>query len=133
MTSGSNRAQATAARVRGTRLAVWMSVTALLVVSFTTVMASDRDEDDEREPSGSYAIGLWGDVPYSEVQETGVANLIKDMNQQRLAFTVHDGDLKQGNGAPVCDNALYSKALDNFNSLKAPAMFTPGDNDWTDC
>jgi hypothetical protein len=54
------------------------------------------------------------------------------MNAQRLAFTVHDGDLKQGSGSP-CDDALYARSLGYFNSLEAPAMFTPGDNDWTDC
>ena len=80
-----------------------------------------------------YAIGLWGDLPYSPAQEQiGVPNLIADMNAQRLAFTVHDGDLKQGSGS-LCDAALYQRSLDYFNALEAPAMFTPGDNDWTDC
>jgi len=54
------------------------------------------------------------------------------MNSQKLAFTVHDGDLKQGSGSP-CDDALYIRSLGYFNSLRAPAIFTPGDNDWTDC
>jgi len=81
-----------------------------------------------------YAIGLWGDLPYSVVQESvGLPNLIDDMNSQKLAFTVHDGDLKTGNGAPICDDALYLRALGWFNSLDAPAIFTPGDNDWVDC
>jgi hypothetical protein len=53
------------------------------------------------------------------------------MNAQKLAFTVHDGDLKAGSGA--CPDSLYTDALARFNSLEAPAMFTPGDNDWTDC
>lgn len=84
--------------------------------------------------NAAYAIGLWGDLPYSSIQETvGLPNLFEDMNSQKLAFTVHDGDLKQGNGAPVCDDALYFRALGWFNSLEAPAIFTPGDNDWTDC
>ena len=49
----------------------------------------------------SYSIGLWGDVPYSVHQQTiGVPNLIEDMNSSHLAFTVHDGDLKQGSGSP---------------------------------
>ena len=87
-----------------------------------------------------YAIGLWGDMPYSDVQAlTGVPNLIADMNSQHLAFTVHDGDLKAGNGTvgsttpTTCTDALYDQALRFFNSLEAPAIFTPGDNDWTDC
>ncbi len=96
-----------------------------------------QQEDDDKEP---YAIGLWGDLPYSDLQAlTGVPNLIADMNRQKLAFTVHDGDLKGGNGTPgsvtptTCVDALYTQALNFFNSLKAPAVFTPGDNDWTDC
>jgi hypothetical protein len=31
------------------------------------------------------------------------------------------------------NDALYTTSLGYFNSLKAPAVFTPGDNDWTDC
>lgn len=90
-----------------------------------------RDSDDDRD---GYAIGLWGDVPYSDLQATvGVPNLIADMNRQQLAFTVHDGDLKTGNGAPPCNDAMYLRGLGYLNALDAPAMFTPGDNDWTDC
>ena len=99
-----------------------------------------RAENDGDEPEGSYAIGLWGDLPYNDVQAiVGVPNLIADMNAQRLAFTVHDGDLKGGNSitgttTPTsCANELYAQGLNYLNSLKAPAMFTPGDNDWTDC
>ncbi len=103
---------------------------------------SDRDDDDhdgrEHRP---YSIGLWGDLPYSDVQAlVGVPNMITDMNSQDLAFTVHDGDLKAGNSIAgsvtptTCSDALYAQALNNyFNQLRAPAMFTTGDNDWTDC
>ena len=100
----------------------------------------DRDRDDEREGRRPYAIGLWGDLPYSDVQAlTGVPNLIADMNKQDLEFTVHDGDLKGGNSTAnsltptTCSDALYTQGLAFFNSLNAPAIFTPGDNDWTDC
>ena len=85
--------------------------------------------DDEREP---YAIGLWGDMPYSTVQAAAIPALIADMNSQRLAFTVNDGDLKAGSNS-LCDDALYTTSLSYLNALKAPAAFTPGDNDWTDC
>ena len=86
-----------------------------------------------------YAIGLWGDLPYSAVQEDpGIPNLIADMNKADIQFSVNDGDLKAGNatGNPpsaFCDDALYARALGWLNSLEQPAMFTPGDNDWTDC
>ncbi|HVZ18596.1 MAG TPA: hypothetical protein VG897_15860, partial [Terriglobales bacterium] len=53
------------------------------------------------------------------------------MNSQDLAFTAHDGDLKSGSGP--CPDSIYQQALKYFNSLNSPAIFTPGDNDWTDC
>jgi hypothetical protein len=87
-----------------------------------------------------YAVGLWGDLPYSDTQAlTGVPNLIADMNNSQLEFTVHDGDLKAGNGTTgsisptICSDALYAQGLAYLNALDGPAMFTPGDNDWTDC
>jgi hypothetical protein len=93
----------------------------------------DDRHDDDRDGKAAYAIGLWGDMPYSTLQATiGVPNLIADMNAQKLAFTVHDGDLKAGSNSP-CDNALYTQSRNYLNALEAPAMFTPGDNDWTDC
>ena len=89
-------------------------------------------DDDERERGDSYAIGLWGDVPYSDNQVTvGVPNLVRDMNRERLAFTVHDGDIKSGSSR--CDNVVYAQAEAFLNALRAPAMYTPGDNEWTDC
>jgi hypothetical protein len=101
----------------------------LLVLALAGPLQPARADDDE----DVYTIGLWGDLPYSTVQETvGLPNLFADMNAHHLKFTVHDGDLKQGSGSP-CDDALYFRALGWFNSLRGAAMFTTGDNDWTDC
>lgn len=108
---------------------VLAAVTASLAVS---KFEGREDDDHDEDGRARYAIGLWGDMPYSPVQDTvGIPNLIADMNSQDLAFTAHDGDLKAGSGP--CPDSLYQHALDNFNSLRAPAVFTPGDNDWTDC
>ena len=94
---------------------------------------ADRDhDDDDRDEGSSHALGVWGDVPYSDVQTTsGVPNLIADMNRQRLAFTVHDGDIKAGGSC--CDDTVYAQFEAFLNLLRAPAMYTPGDNEWTDC
>lgn len=114
----------------------FLAVAIPLLTAFAIGTASPKAEAGD----DTYAIGLWGDLAYSDTQATvGVPNLIADMNAQRLAFTVHDGDLKAGNSiagsvTPTgCENALYTQWLGFFNSLRAPAMFTPGDNDWTDC
>src|SRR5262245_45742304 len=87
-----------------------------------------------QQSSRPYAIGLWGDLPYSAEQAAVIQNLIADMNSQDLAFTAHDGDLRHGSGSPNCaDGSIYTRAIGYFASLRAPAIFTPGDNDWTDC
>ncbi|SEK05414.1 hypothetical protein [Paraburkholderia diazotrophica] len=116
---------------------------AIAAVSLAAGSAADvlaNGHDDGHDEGRAYAIGLWGDLPYSDTQAlVGVPNLIADMNSQKLAFTVHDGDLKAGSGTPgsvvpsTCSDALYVQAQGYFNALKSPAMFTPGDNDWTDC
>ena len=124
------------------RFALLTRSLAVVLASLLAVGASvaHGDDDDEGDERGSYAIGLWGDLPYNDLQaQVGVPNLIADMNSQNLKFTVHDGDLKGGNAVggsvtpTTCSNALYAQSLAYFNALKAPAMFTPGDNDWTDC
>jgi hypothetical protein len=107
------------------RILAFLFAAILVVASVPKAQASD----DDREP---YAIGLWGDLPYNSAQATiGVPNLIADMNSQNLAFTAHDGDLKSGGSE--CTDAVYTQAQAYFASLRAPAAFTPGDNDWTDC
>ena len=109
-------------------------------VGLAIPMVAVADNAPTNNKTFVYWVGLWGDLPYSAVQANpGVPNLIADMNSQDLAFSVHDGDLKAGNGATGnppsvnCDNALYDNGLAYLNQLRAPAMFTPGDNDWTDC
>ncbi|HEX4997667.1 MAG TPA: hypothetical protein VFY29_05555 [Terriglobia bacterium] len=117
-------------------MAVLVAVLVMALAGFSHVFALQGGKDvtpDHAEANSAYEIGLWGDLPYSDVQSNvGVPNLIADMNSQKLAFSVHDGDLKQGSNSP-CNDALYINSINYLNSLQAPAMFTPGDNDWTDC
>ena len=62
------------------RKVLWLVLIALAAVGFAggiAVAANGRSNDKTFE----YAIGLWGDVPYSAVQETtGIPNLIADLN-----------------------------------------------------
>jgi len=109
----------------------WPIAAAVAIAALGAGLAVGGNGKSNRD-NFQYAIGLWGDLPYSAVQETqGLPNLLADMNDARLEFTVNDGDLKAGSGA--CDDALYTRALGWFDTLRDPAMFTPGDNDWTDC
>jgi hypothetical protein len=79
-----------------------------------------------------YVVGLFGDQPYGAMGKAEYPNVLADLNAHQLAFSVFDGDLKAG-GDGACTNDLYTTSLAFFNSLRAPLIFTPGDNDWTDC
>jgi len=122
-----------------TRKVLFLAAAAIAAVTLTAGLAIG-DEGKKNNKTFEYAIGLWGDLPYSDVQaQSGVPNLIADMNNSDIAFSVHDGDLKAGSATAgsvtptTCADALYTQGLAYFNSLRQPAMFTPGDNDWTDC
>src|SRR6267143_1771400 len=103
----------------------------MLASALAAGLALGGHGEGDRESFG-YSIGLWGDLPYSDIQATtGVPNLIADMNASDISFAVHDGDLKAGNGTPgsttptTCSDALYAQGLGYLNSFNVPAMFTP--------
>ena len=108
----------------------WAALGAMAVLALGAGIAVGSNGATDKK-TFEYAIGLWGDLPYSSAQAAKIPDLIDDMNQQQPAFSVNDGDLKQGSGP--CPDSLYQRALVWFNQLQGAAMFTPGDNDWTDC
>ena len=92
---------------------------------------SNSNNDGER-----FSVALWGDMPYVKggaewTSARQVENLIADVNKQKVAFSVFDGDIKSGSS--FCDNSQYTQAIARFNTFKAPAVYVPGDNEWTDC
>jgi hypothetical protein len=122
--------------MRTRRLQRWAPVVlaSLLAAALTAGVAvgAGRDDDGGKNGKAPHVVGLWGDVPYSEAQTSaGVPNLIADMNREKLAFSVHDGDIKSGSSR--CDNPVYAQFEAFLDALEAAAVYTPGDNEWTDC
>jgi hypothetical protein len=77
-----------------------------------------------------FTIAVWGDTPYTNGEAIAVPKLIDQVNAAGVAFTVFVGDL-QGSGR--CENSIYTDARDRFDSFDKPMVYTPGDNEWTDC
>src|SRR5262249_9581074 len=80
----------------------------------------------------TFVFALIGDLGYLPVQEPWLANLLTELNQTPLAFVVHVGDL----GAPrfgSCTNEFWTRRLAQFQASAHPLIYTPGDNEWTDC
>jgi Calcineurin-like phosphoesterase len=82
--------------------------------------------------NGLFTFALIGDMPYGAEGDLKYPNVIADINaDRRLAFVVHDGDIK--NGSSLCSDAMYFDRLAQFNSFRHPLIYVPGDNEWTDC
>jgi hypothetical protein len=105
---------------------------ALALAAGSGVVYADRDDHHPRAKQ-RFEFALWGDMPYSDADAaTKVPALIEDMNDFRLAFTVFDGDTKSGSSA-CTDQVIVDQAKARFNTVKAPTVYVPGDNEWTDC
>ena len=55
--------------------------------------------------------------------------MLRDMDAHDLSWVVHVGDIFDS----PCTDDHYRTALDRFNGLRHPVVYTPGDNEWTDC
>ncbi len=81
---------------------------------------------------GGYSFALWGDMPYAKAGDAPhIPALIDDMNASDIAFSIYDGDIKDGSSQ--CTDDVYTNAMAMFDSFKAPVIYVPGDNEWTDC
>jgi hypothetical protein len=79
-----------------------------------------------------FSFGLWGDMPYHKAgDEEKLPSVLQSLNQSDIAFSLYDGDIKDGSSA--CTDSIYTNALTMFNSLRKPVIYVPGDNEWTDC
>ena len=80
----------------------------------------------------TFSFGLWGDMPYQKAgDELRVPALLKSINQSDIAFSIYDGDIKDGSSK--CTDDIYTSALTMFGQMKKPVVYVPGDNEWTDC
>jgi len=83
-------------------------------------------------PPSDFSFALIGDLGYTPAQEPQVDNVLREINAEPLAFVVHDGDLgSPRNGS--CTDALWARRLAQFQASAHPFIYTPGDNEWTDC
>lgn len=91
------------------------------------------DEDHHQGKGyGKFEFALIGDVPYNEADYWKFDNVVADINaDQKLKWVMHAGDFK--NGSTLCSDAIFEDRLQRFQAFKKPFIFTPGDNEWTDC
>lgn len=80
--------------------------------------------------AADFSVALLGDLPYHNPRAEWEA-LIADINRAAPAFSVHIGDIKAGDMR--CSDAYFAQILADFQRFAMPLIYTPGDNEWTDC
>jgi hypothetical protein len=89
--------------------------------------------------TGPFTFVAFGDMPYCLPQapdacpgEFGrVARLMRDINAAQPAFSIFIGDTK--GGSEICSDERLLQPFSWMMLATAPLIYTPGDNEWTDC
>jgi hypothetical protein len=82
--------------------------------------------------AGAFSFAVLGDAPYGRGEEREFDRTIDQINaDSSLRFAVHVGDLKAA--AESCSDALLARRFAALERMTLPWLYTPGDNDWTDC
>lgn len=90
-------------------------------------------------PAAPFHFVAFGDMPYClptapqdcAAEEGRVARLVGEINAARPAFSIFVGDTK--GGSDVCSDAKLLGPFAWMSLSAAPLIYTPGDNEWTDC
>lgn len=96
---------------------------------FLALLVSGLHAADAQKKFSFYAIG---DMPYHNPADIEkFKKLTSEINARKPAFTVHVGDIK--NGSTECSDDYFRMMARLFNAFRSPLIYTPGDNEWTDC
>ena len=82
--------------------------------------------------ANALTLGVIGDVPYGSAQLEQFPAWIAAINgDPKVDIAVHLGDIKSGGSR--CDDSYYETIAAAFATFRDPLVYTPGDNEWTDC
>jgi hypothetical protein len=115
-----------------------------LAAASTSTGRGDATNNGQTDRQDGFSVGVWGDMPYIKGKITkdlalaGIDKVVADINKESPLFTVFDGDIKAGSKSFCGTDAKtgynpYDNAKKMFAAVTPPTVYTPGDNEWTDC
>ena len=85
----------------------------------------------EAPPQPPVRFYVIGDMPYRDQDFAPIESRLRAASEQRPAFIAHIGDIKTG--STLCSDAYFGRVASLFKVIDDPLVYTPGDNEWTDC
>jgi hypothetical protein len=112
-----------------------------LVLVSTVASAGKQTKPETAKP---FTLAVFGDWPYSNSLLTQAPLLIDSINADpNVGTVIHVGDIHSGsmpctgaglNPIPATSNPGWNQAVYAvFQQFNDPLVYTPGDNEWTDC
>ncbi len=77
----------------------------------------------------AFSFGVFGDAPYSPTDLPRYRALLVDVERSDVQFLIHVGDLLSGS----CRDEIMEARATELRALRPAVIYTPGDNEWTDC
>jgi hypothetical protein len=112
------------------RLIPAMATLAIAACLTPALAASAFADESDDAPTATYAI--IGDTPYGAAQLANFPNDIAEINADpAVGLVMHVGDIK--NGSTTCPTSYFDQIRTDFDGFQDPFVYTPGDNEWTDC
>jgi hypothetical protein len=98
--------------------------------------AGARDHHDnhhgDEHSARPVTYAVIGDTPYGTPQIENFPNDVAEINADpQVSLVMHLGDIK--NGSTQCTTPYFEQIRADFNGFEDPLVYTPGDNEWTDC
>jgi hypothetical protein len=107
------------------------ALTALVLTVAVAAAAASAAQAKASQPRKT-TIAVFGDLPYNAAQIANFDNLSASVNADpNVSLAIHLGDIKSG--STPCSDDVYSRVRAAFDRFQDPLVFTPGDNEWTDC
>ena len=110
--------------------AILMHRSLLVLLSF--VMCGCLSTKTSVDKQNAFSFALVGDMPYYPRDVGKFERLIAEVNAEPdIKWVLHAGDIKRGD--QPCTDAFLEGRLALYQQFEQPFIFTPGDNEWTDC
>ncbi len=100
-----------------------------LLVLVVVFLITRGPEAPTPNPPGAFSFAVLGDAPYYAWEELQYRLVLQTLDANDLSFVIDVGDIFWR----PCTDERYRQTLGEFNGLRHPVIYTPGDNEWMDC
>jgi len=102
---------------------------AIMIAAVVFVFFTRGAQPPRPNRPGTWSFAVLGDAPYFWWEERKYPQVLQELRANDLAFVIHVGDIWWR----PCTDDHYREALGWFEAMGHPVIYTPGDNETSDC